>query len=132
MYCKNCGEEMKELQDYCLKCGLKTGDGDNYCQNCGTQVAPEADVCIKCGVKLKAEKVVEDKSKVGGIDKVVLILIALFFGSIGIHNFMLGESKKGVFKIIMCFCFGISSIFALIDVIKLATDSYVIDKNALI
>ncbi len=132
MYCKNCGEELQETQDYCLKCGLKIGDGVNYCQNCGSQVAPEAYVCVKCGVKLKEEKVAPDNSKVGGIDKVVLILIALFFGGIGIHNFMLGESKKGVFKIIMCFCFCISGILALIDVIKIATDSYVIDKNALI
>jgi len=67
-----------------------------------------------------------------GQDKVTMALICFFLGGIGIHNFMMGETKKGIFKIIMLFCCGISGILALIDFIKILTDSYVVDPDKLI
>ena len=67
-----------------------------------------------------------------GQDKVVMILVCLFLGHIGIHNFMMGETKKGIFKIIMLFACCASVVLAFIDLFKIATDSYVIDPEALI
>ncbi len=52
MYCKNCGAEMNDIQDVCLKCGVRKGKGDSYCQNCGSQVLPGAEFCIGCGVRV--------------------------------------------------------------------------------
>ena len=69
--------------------------------------------------------------KLNGQDKVVILLLCFFLGGFGIHNFMMGETKKGIFKIIMsCICLG--GIFALIDFIKICMDSYVVDPDALI
>ena len=127
MYCKNCGEAMNDNQAICLKCGVKTGDGSAFCANCGQPLAPNAEVCMSCGVAVK-----KANGDLNGQDKIVMILICLFLGGLGIHNFMMGETKKGVFKIIMSFCCGIGGILALIDLVKIAMGSYVVDATKLI
>ncbi len=128
MYCKSCGAEMNENQAICIQCGVKTGTGAKYCANCGNEMAPGADVCLKCGVAAKSAK----SGDLAGQDKLVMILICLFLGGLGIHNFMMGETKKGVFRIIMSLCCGLGAIFALIDLIKIATGSYVVDPTKLV
>lgn len=128
MYCKNCGEQLNDNQAICLKCGVKVGEGNAFCANCGNALAPEATVCLNCGVANKTTK----PGDLGGHDKVVMILICFFLGGLGIHNFMMGETKKGVFKIIMLFCCGLGGVFALIDLIKMAMDKYEVDPEKLI
>ena len=128
MYCRNCGETMNDNQAICLKCGVKVGSGDAFCPNCGNTTTPGADVCLNCGVSLKKAS----GSNLNGQDKIVMIIICLFLGGWGIHNFMMGEIKKGVFKIIMSFVCGIGGILALIDLIRIAMDSYVVDPEKLV
>lgn len=130
MYCRNCGEEMNANQEICLKCGVKKGVGNSYCPNCGNPTNPGAAVCVNCGVALNGAS--GNGSYLNGQDKVVMALICFFLGGIGIHNFMMGETKKGIFRIVMTFCCGIGVIFALIDFIKILTDSYVVDPDKLI
>lgn len=127
MFCKNCGVEMNDNQAICVACGVKTGVGDKFCANCGKELAPGASVCLNCGVAVK-----KAGGDLAGHDKVVMILVCLFLGGIGIHNFMMGETKKGVFKIIMSLCCGIGSILALIDLVKIAMGSYVVDPDKLV
>ena len=129
MYCRNCGVQMNDNQAICLSCGVKVGEGSRFCPNCGREVAENAEVCINCGVSLK--KAVNG-NYLNGQDKVTMALICFFLGGIGIHNFMMGETKKGIFKIVMCFCVGISYIFALIDFVKILSDKYVVDPDKLI
>ncbi len=50
-------------------------------------------------------------------------------GGWGIHNFVLGETKKGIVKIVLTFCFGIGSILALIDFIKILIDKYEVNPE---
>lgn len=127
MFCKNCGEQMNDNQAICIKCGVKTGEGTQFCANCGKEVAQGAEVCLNCGVAVKSAK-----GDLNGQDKIVMILVCLFLGGLGIHNFMMGETKKGVFRIIMSFCCGIGAIFALIDLIKIAMGTYVVDPTKLV
>ena len=127
MFCKNCGEQMNENQAICIKCGVKTGDGNKFCANCGKEIDPAAVVCMNCGVAIK-----NTSGDLAGQDKIVMLLICFFLGGIGIHNFMMGETKKGVFKIIMSFCCGIGGILALIDLIKIAMGKYVVDPTKLV
>lgn len=122
MYCKNCGEQMNDNQAICIKCGVKVGEGTAYCANCGQTLPPNADVCLNCGVAVK-------KTAYGNYDKIVIALVCFFLGGIGIHNFMLGETKKGVVKIVLSFCFGIGSILALIDFIKILMDKYEVNPE---
>lgn len=130
MYCRNCGELMNDNQAICIKCGVKTGEGAGFCPNCGNAISPSADVCMNCGVAVKKNG--KNGDYLNGQDKVVMILICLFLGGLGIHNFMMGETKKGVFKIVMSLCCGLGAIFALIDLIKIACGSYVVDPEKLI
>lgn len=130
MYCKNCGEHMNDNQAICLKCGVLTGDGNGFCENCGKPVAPHAIVCLNCGVAIESKAVNRSvDGKLGGYDKIAMALLCIFLGEFGIHNFILGENKKGIFKIVMTFCFFISIVFVLIDFVKILTDKYVIEPD---
>ena len=129
MFCKACGQQINDSQAICLNCGVKVGDGNKYCANCGKPVNPEATVCLNCGVAIQKE--IEKKKEwiPAGKDKITAIILCLFLGAIGIHNFYFGETKKGIIKIVFCLLFGISAILALVDLIKMITDSYVVDPN---
>ena len=128
MFCKNCGEAMNDNQAICLKCGVKVGEGNAFCYNCGNAVAPDAEVCLSCGVATKKKGAAGD---LGGHDKITMALIAIFLGGLGIHNFMMGETKKGILKIVLSLCVGIGWIFALIDFIKILTDKYEVNPEKL-
>lgn len=123
---------MNENQAICLNCGVKTGDGNAFCQNCGNAVAPNAAVCLSCGVAIKKTASVGVEGELGGQNKLMIALVCFFLGGIGIHNFIMGENKKGIFKIIMSFVCGISGILALIDFIKILIGKYVVDPTKLI
>lgn len=126
MYCRNCGDQMNDNQAICLKCGAKTGDGSSYCANCGKEVAANAEVCLSCGVAIK-----KAGPNYGKYDKTTMALICFFLGGIGIHNFMLGETKKGIVKIILSLCFYAGSILALIDFVRILTDNYEVNPEKL-
>ena len=55
-------------------------------------------------------------------DKLTAGLLAIFVGGLGIHKFYLGDSKKGVLYICLCWT-GVPGILATIDGIKLLTMS---------
>lgn len=124
MYCKNCGEQMNDNQAICLKCGVKTGQGEGFCANCGQTVAPGAEVCLSCGVAVK-----KAGGDYGKYDKIVIALVCFFLGGLGIHNFMLGETKKGIVKIVLSLLCGIGSILALIDFIRILMDKYEVNPD---
>lgn len=129
MFCKNCGAQMQPNQAICLNCGVKTGEGTAFCANCGQPVAPGAAVCLSCGVATTNA----NAQYLGGKDKLVMALICFFLGGIGIHNFVLGETKKGVVKIIaqVITCGVAGSVLALIDFIKILTDKYEVNPDAM-
>ena len=124
---------MNDNQAICLKCGVETGKGNGFCANCGKPVSADAAVCLNCGVAIKKESAAANgKYDVNGKDKIMFALLAFFLGGFGIHCFLLGESKKGIFRIIMtCVC-GIGGIIALIDFIKILMGNYTVDPTKLI
>ncbi|MBE6648635.1 MAG: TM2 domain-containing protein [Ruminococcaceae bacterium] len=126
MYCKNCGQQMNDNQAICLACGVEKGKGNAYCSNCGAALAPNASVCMNCGVATA-----QPKDRLNGQDKILMAVLCFFLGSIGIHNFVMGETKKGIVKIVASFICGISTILMLIDFVKILTDKYTYDPNAL-
>lgn len=124
MFCKNCGEQMNDNQAICVKCGVKTGDGSRFCASCGKEIDPAATVCMNCGVAVK-----KAGGNLNGQDKMVMALVCFFLGGLGVHNFMMGESKKGIVKIVCSFLCGLGGILALIDFIKILTDKYEVDSE---
>ena len=129
MFCKNCGEALKENQAICLKCGVAVGQGNSYCANCGAQVNENAAVCLSCGCSIAKAKEANQKGNLNGQDKMTMALVCFFLGGIGIHNFMMGETNRGIRKILFFFLCGVSNILALIDFIKILTDKYVVKPN---
>ena len=133
MYCKNCGAQLQTGNPTCLTCGANVGDGNAYCANCGNAVTPGAAVCTNCGFAVNAQTTAAPTNNyLNGQDKIVMIIITFFIGWLGIHNFMMGEAKKGIFKIVMSFLCGLGGLFALIDLIKIAMGTYVVDPTKLI
>ena len=122
---------MNDNQAICIKCGVETGKGNAFCANCGKPVEANADVCLNCGVAIKDENS-NGKYDVNGKDKIMMALLCFFLGGIGIHNFVLGENKKGIFRIIMSFVCGIGGILALIDFVKILMGKYEVDPTKLI
>ena len=116
MYCKHCGESINPNQAICVKCGVKIGEGNSFCANCGKTINATADVCLECGFAVKKSSDTDD-------NKMMLGIIALLIGGLGIHNFLMGETKKGVFKIIMSF------VCALVDAVKIFGDKYEINPD---
>ena len=146
MFCRNCGVAMNPGQVVCVKCGVPTGSGMSFCATCGGAVTPGAAVCLKCGMAIPpavspapgyAPAPAPGYAPIPGTylngkDKMTMALICFFLGGLGIHNFMLGEQKKGIVKILANIFFFLGGILALIDLIKILTDKYVVDPNALL
>lgn len=95
MFCKNCGKPMNENQAICLECGVKAGEGNHFCANCGQPVAPNAAVCTHCGVA------VTNAPADGAKRKLVTLLLAIFLGGFGAHNFYLGYTKNAVIQLVV-------------------------------
>ena len=126
MFCKNCGELLNENQAVCLKCGVAVGNGNKFCAHCGTVVNENQAVCLQCGHKIDKPGVA---GNLNGQDKITMALVCFFLGGIGIHNFMMGEKKRGILKIVLSFLCGIGGLLALIDFIMILTDKYVVDPS---
>ena len=129
MYCKNCGESLNDKQVVCIKCGVKVGEGDLYCSTCGKEVSKDAVVCLSWGCAIKNTNI-NGKNSLNGQNKTTMALVSFFLGGIGIHNFMMGEKKKGILRILLSLCFGLGSILALIDFVKILTDTYTYNPDS--
>ena len=98
MFCKNCGAEMDSNAAVCLKCGFAAKTGNKFCGNCGAEVAPGQAICVKCGFPITNSGSIPgtaDKSKMAAG------LLGIFLGSLGIHNFYLGYTKRALIQLLV-------------------------------
>ncbi len=125
IYCKNCGNQMDDIAAICVKCGVKKGDGFNFCQNCGQPTAVGMQFCTSCGAALNnVVPGAEQKSRIAaGILGVIL-------GSIGIHNFYLGNNSRGVLQIVLtAVTCGAAGLWGFIEGIMILCGSIKTDAN---
>ena len=124
---------LNDNQEFCANCGVKVGGGGRFCQNCGGELMPGANVCEKCGAPAAngQQNGAVSGEYLNGKDKTTMAIICFLLGGLGIHNFMMGENKKGIVKIVASLCFGIGYILAIIDFVKILTGSYVVDPEKL-
>lgn len=66
-----------------------------YCKNCGKELADDAIICPECGSPTKNSPTGKEKNKV------IAGLLALFLGTLGLHNFYLGYTTKGVVQLLL-------------------------------
>ena len=120
MYCKNCGNSMDSMAAVCVACGCAKGEGKSYCANCGQPIMDGAAVCLSCGYSTLPETASLPKTAENAKSKLAAGLLALFIGNLGIHNFYLGYTGKGIAQILLSWT-GISGIWAFIEMILIFT-----------
>lgn len=121
MFCKNCGAQINENAIACMNCGFGKGTGDKFCAICGKEINPGAMICTTCGTPVAN---VQTNAQAEPKSKLVAVLLAIFLGAWGIHDFYLGYNKYGIIKIVLTVCTGMGgSIWALIDFVRLLTGS---------
>ena len=73
-----------------------------YCSNCGAELNDEQDVCLKCGVRVKntnTNNKVDSNSNAKS--KMAAGLLGIFLGQFGVHNFYLGYTGKAVTQLLL-------------------------------
>ena len=112
MYCKNCGQQLDPNAAVCTNCGFAAGTGTSFCANCGAQLNPGQAFCTACGTTVGAAN-----NQAGGNfatagsgepkSKMVAGLLGIFLGSLGIHNFYLGFTKKALIQLLVTLIGGV-------------------------
>jgi len=80
------------------------GSGFVFCRQCGNQVLPTAAICMKCGSPIgrTLAGVADANFASPAKSRVAYVLLALFLGFLGIHNFYAGYAGRGVVQLLMC------------------------------
>lgn len=88
MFCRNCGKELPDNAVACMGCGCDPQKGIKYCHHCGVEVHSNQIVCVKCGSALNVGPVAMGAGGRQAKSKLTYLLLAIFLGEFGIHNFM--------------------------------------------
>ena len=109
-----------------------------FCSKCGTSVAESQSFCSSCGEKINGSpEVSSPASSVREESGTLIFLMALFFGGWGIHQFIAGNTKRGLVYL-LCATLGaclivpplVIFILVLIDLFRIAKgDFYSEDKT---
>ena len=89
---------------YCQKCGCWNPDNGLYCRGCGVKLHITVDGNAS-SLNASAEScssngsVFLDVEHVSAKSRAVAFLFAFFFGYLGVHNFYLGHTGRGVAQI---------------------------------
>ncbi len=99
-----------------------------FCEKCGKEIMEGAVFCEECGAAVKKEmNILENENKI------ILLLVMILGGAYGLHNFVLGETKKGVVRLLgTLLCGVVGIILVCIDAVKIAKGTYKIDPEAFI
>lgn len=66
-----------------------------YCSNCGNEISDKAAVCVKCGVPVNAQGA-QALAGESNKSRLAYILLGVFLGALGIHNFYAGYVGRGI------------------------------------
>lgn len=128
MICSKCGEYLDDNAIFCPNCGRKVGRAAMHDGNIMTQFNDsynEGYSFNQTSANYNAGTYTKPKNKV------IAIAIAFFFGSIGGHDFYLGNMKNGAIKLALTI-FGlgfISEMWAIVDLFNLFTGRVTTDFN---
>lgn len=145
MKCYKCGAQVPDDAKYCTYCGADLvidqkanasspfGDNNNKIfteeQNSNQSYYQNTDQTYNNGYQTTNNSG-RQEPYLAGNDKVVIALLCFFLGGFGVHCFVMGETRKGIMRIVFsCLC-GIGAIFALVDFIMILTDTYVVNPEA--
>ncbi len=74
-----------------------------FCPNCGSQNPDGANNCSNCGASLSANSQQQNVANDGEQLKSRLVagLLGIFLGGLGIHNFYIGFTTRGIIQIVV-------------------------------
>lgn len=116
------------MDKYCKNCGSQLEEGSKFCSNCGSNIDSTNNSST---INYDTTNVnVNSKSKIAGG------LLGIFLGYLGVHNFYLGYTSKGVAQLLLTLIGWIlcgigpvvAGVWGLIEGILILTGS--IDKDA--
>lgn len=105
----------------------------NFCPNCGTKLESGVSFCHNCGYKVSYTNNnynTVNTAEAGQKSKFLAGILGIILGTLGIHNFYLGYTKKAVAQLLMfVFWLGFFSfIWGIIDAIRIFSGN--ISKDA--
>ncbi len=111
-----------------------------FCKNCGNKLEEGQQVCLNCGFLVDEEKIQKETNSQtvsGRKSKIAAGILALFMGSLGIHNFYLGYTGKAIAQLLLTtvgwiLCMTgpiISGIWAFIEAIMILSGGISTDAN---
>lgn len=90
-----------------------------FCSKCGNAINNEDIKCNKCGYQIKKSN-----------KRIQAGLLGLFLGPLGVHNFYLGDKKKGITQIVITLCSsGIAGIIGIVEGILILTGIINVENN---
>ena len=117
-YCKNCGAALEEGANFCMRCGTKAGETsaasapitDNkredrvrYWLSCNSGKLPEAQLnTLKERLMSMSEEDFERVTYTNLTDPTLMLVLSIFFGSLGVDRFALGDIGIGLGKLLTC------------------------------
>ena len=131
MFCSNCGAQVPEGSNNCPNCGAPINL--NQQNNSFNQYNNQQSGSYQQNTYQNYNQNVNGYQQypyLNGQDKVVMALLAFFLGGFGIHCFCMGETRKGIIRILFTFLCGVGYIFALIDFVMILCDSYKVNPEA--
>ena len=129
MYCQTCGKEIRNDASVCIFCGVSTYRAMGatgrlvYCKTCGKEIRDDASVCIHCGVSANQAYRTDFAPK----PRIAYILLGIFLGTLGIHNFYAGYTNRAVAQLLISvLSFGLLAfgvfIWNIVEVCTVTTD----------
>lgn len=102
----------------CSNCGAQINGTVNFCPNCGNQLPVQNTVPV-APVQISSEPI-QNTQEISPKSRLAALLLGIFLGRFGVHNFYLGRIGRGIAQLIM-FLLGFSGYMAL--VVKAAVDN---------
>ena len=86
-----------------------------YCSNCGNEMKEGADICLKCGKIVNNNYNKTTNNDPTAKSKVAAGLFGIFLGCFGVHNFYLGYTNRAIAQLLITVlsCFFLSPISAI-------------------
>ena len=152
MICRVCGSTLPDGASFCTSCGTpvsgeqKGGSARQnrtvVCPACGAYCDSNAYACQNCGNILGGQaggtyhNNTNNAYRPGMMrpkSRILAGVLALIFGSLGIHNFYLGYTNKAVAQLILAFlsCGLVSGIWALVEGIMIFAGTINTDANGI-
>lgn len=139
VYCKKCGSALEEGANFCMKCGTKIVSSDEvqtpavvtdskreervrYWLSANAAKLPEAQLhSLKERLMNMSDVEFDRISYVSLTDPTMMLIISIFFGSLGVDRFALGDVGLGIGKLLTCgglYIWWIIDLFNIMDATK--------------